>query len=206
MSTQVLTNLRKRLLCTLEASDVFILARGNSATEASTAESDLKAALALAPYESAAQRRLQTLRLLRGLAAEQDRNEAAPLGVVVEFGVESGTDALAAFSDGVAAWFDATSSTLTEATLQNDGRQVCQSLMAASVRIREVTGAPTGDTPPPPPTGFACISLITESGISYGMGPMRDLASDGYGGPIIHWALNLREVILAARMSSLSST
>ena len=205
MSTQIFANIRKRLLCTLDASDVVMLAKGVAPPETSTSPGELEAALGLAPYASVTQRKLQTLSLLGSQAGVQDGVSSQHVGVVVEFGVEHGTDALAAFSDGVAAWFDATAGTLAEATLSSDAKEACQSLIAAGVRIREVTGKATWDTPPPPPVGFVCISLITEAGISYGLGPMRDLASDGHGGPIIHWALNLRKVVLSARMTAESS-
>lgn len=202
MSTQIFANLRKRLLCTLDANDVAMLAKGEAATESAASPQEIKVALGLAPYASASQRQLQTLRLLGRQVGAHDCDSSKHIGVVVEFGVEYGTDALAAFSDGVAAWFDAASGTLTEATLSGDAKQACQSLIEAGIRIQEVTGSPSWDTPPPPAAGFACISLIDEMGISYGMGAMRDLASDGYGGPIIHWALNLRNVIMAARLNA----
>lgn len=182
--------------------DIAMLSKGDASQGIASTPDGLRMALNLAPYASGTQRQLQAIRLFGKQDGAHGHGASGHIGVVVEFGVEHGTDALASFSDGVAAWFDAGSGTLTEATLSGEARQACQSLIESGVRIRDVTGKPTWDTPPLPPTGFVCISLITEFGISYGMGPMRDLASDGYGGPIIHWALNLRKVVLSAQMAS----
>lgn len=135
MPIQIYTNLRERLLCTLDASETYALIKGPEAAPAQPlSQYEISAVMNEAPYESSTQRRLQSLHLLLDSKDAPVGGKGEDIGVVVEFGVESGIDALAAYSDGVTAWFNSADGSLTEATLNTGAKQACENLMAMVVQ------------------------------------------------------------------------
>lgn len=122
------------------------------------------------------------------------------LGVVVEFGVETGVDAFAAYSDGVVYWYDSTLSKMLEVQMCGVGKDKVDEALLAATKIADAS-KPSFGIPNPPQPGFALIALITEDGIYYGLGASRDLASSPISAPIIKSALQIRKDILSSRPS-----
>lgn len=117
-------------------------------------------------------------------------------GVVVEFGVEGGTDVFAGYSGGVAAWYDNASSKMVEVELKGKSRINLDGILLAAKKISDVATA-SNALPLQPSAGFALISLINADGISFGLGASREMAVDGICGPIIQGALAIRKEILS---------
>jgi hypothetical protein len=125
-------------------------------------------------------------------AAEDDR----PLeSVVLEFGVADGIDALAVCNDGSISWYDAANVKLREGRVAADRMPLVASLFDAVQAAAPKFGPPRPILPPGPATAEITISRVTRDGAAFGKGPMAAIAGDKYGGPIIHWGLQVADLI-----------
>jgi hypothetical protein len=117
-------------------------------------------------------------------------------GVVIEFGMENGVDAFAAYTDGCVAWYDSGNKKLIEARIDVRVNDQLEILFVAVDEVLKVA-KPTLELPEPPHPGFAMISVINYQGISFGVGLSRDMAVDRLSAPLIKSALNIRKQILS---------
>lgn len=126
-------------------------------------------------------------------AAVQD--DRALESVVLEFGVADGVDALAVCSDGLVSWYDARKAALVEGHVTGDKLALVGKLFDAVRTAAPKFGAAKPVLPPGPGTAEITISRVTADGIAFGKGPMAAIAGDKYGGPIIHWGLQVADLI-----------
>jgi hypothetical protein len=188
-------NLRERLLCRSSLED-FMLEESslNDGVAGNTICERLSAAFNATEN---AQEKIQLLYLFRKENCKiPGASDKKYNGIVIEFGTNSGVDALAVYSDLQGGWFSGKDNNLLEFAISGHAESVYRQLRDAADRaILQTTSHPT-DVPGPPPPGNILINFLSETGISFGGGASRDVASDRFGGPIIHAALQLRKLVL----------
>ena len=120
-----------------------------------------------------------------------------PLGVVVEFGVESGVDGLAIYFDGHGSWFESKTNSMLEFAIAADSEAPYDAIRSAVHRARDKAIPDPVNVPPPPAPGHMLVSLLSDRGIAFAQGLSRDLATDNLTGPIVHAALAMRKKVFA---------
>lgn len=197
MTEAVTMDMRRKLLSAPPLADFVALHPDWQAPPAAARDAaGLCAALAATPAAPSAALALQLawLRRENGCPATPP-TVPAPESVLLEFGVESGVDALVAWSDGAFGWYDSRLRRLREGRLAPGDDALLRSLLQAVAAAGAQFGAGQHRLPPGPAAGEIVISRITVDGIAFGKGPMRAIAGDKYGGPIIHWGLQLADLL-----------
>lgn len=195
-SKAIKTNLRERLLCRSSFEDFMAEYSGSNDyyVDGGSACEQLKIVSFKAEH---VREKIQLFYLFRKENCETpDFGDKDISGIVIEFGTNSGVDALAVYSDLRGAWFSGENNSLSEFIISGHAVPVYKQLRDAADRRVLHTASDPSDVPSPPPPGFILMSFLSKSGISFGGGASRDVASDRFGGPIIHAALQMRKLIL----------
>jgi hypothetical protein len=152
----------------------------------------------LANTRPAARDALALASLLREFKCEAVVDDDRPLeSVVLEFGVADGIDALAVCSDGLIGWYDAAQAKLREGQATPANMPLVAKLFEAVQAAASRFGPARPILPPGPAAAEITITRITRDGAAFGKGPMQAIATDKYGGPIIHWGLQVADLIRA---------
>lgn len=131
--------------------------------------------------------------------SRSDIDNQVARGVLVEFGVQAGTDAFSAFSDGWIGWFDSARKSFVEGRVTAGATTTLRDLMDATCAAFGDPALARLEASPVPEAGKCTVSVISPSGIAFGIGDSRSMATDQLGAPIIRSALNLRLMLLQGR-------
>jgi hypothetical protein len=130
--------------------------------------------------------RLQAWSLARRVGIEPGPEEARQVrGVVIDVGLDEGTDTLAGYDDGTARYLNQGGGAIVWEARDEAIGAVIRELIAAGQAVAERTGPLDGPRPAAPPAGYAAIWLLADGGIHLGAGPFQTLATDPLGGPVI---------------------
>jgi hypothetical protein len=135
---------------------------------------------------------LQAWHFLRQLKVEPPEQIAQHLyGVVVEVGLDTGLEVVAAYTDLSARYLNYTGSVIIWEPMEGEIEAAIHALLDAARSVVPKIGPWEGERRPAPPKGHGRISMLTPSGIHFGEGRMDVLAADPMGGPMIAAATNL---------------
>lgn len=197
MSKYIDVDLRKRLLC-IGSLDEYIGEYVGGFAVGRTDEEICDFLCREAISANSVRQRTHLNRLARHYSCAEFENVHYSLsGVVIEFGMGAGVDALGVYLDGNAAWYDATTRKLLDVTFSENQKNLFDKLFSAAQTASRIARVVPGEVPGPPEVGSILISFIVTDGIAYCGGPARNVASDGVAGPIVNYALEVRKLILS---------
>jgi hypothetical protein len=155
----------------------------------------LRGILAMSDLES--RHYLQAWHFLRALGVEPSDEEGKRLyGVVVEVGMEQGTDIVAAYADHSARYFNYSGAAVIWERPDDRLDGAIDELLEAGRRVVVQIGPWEGERPSAPPTGQVRISMLTPSGLHFGQGDFEVLAADPLGGPMISGGMKLMMALI----------
>lgn len=117
-------------------------------------------------------------------------------GVVVEVGLESGTDTIAAYEDGSARYLNQGGGAIVWDTRDEAIDEAVRTLLAAAQVVADASGPLAGPRPGAPDQGYGAIWVLTEAGIHAGSGPFGTLAANRLGGPVVGAAIDLMRLLI----------
>lgn len=135
-------------------------------------------------------------------AAKPSASAPDPLdvrGVILEVGMDEGLDVLAAFGDGRARYLNHNGNiTIWEG---GDGpiAGLAAALLESAKPIAQNIGVHDGERPPAPPAGSMRISVLTESGLHFGQGPMGAFGSHPMAAPVLDAGVALMGALVETR-------
>lgn len=118
-------------------------------------------------------------------------------GVVVEVALEQGVDLVACYADYSARYYNFSSAGVVWDAADAEIEKLIDGLLRAGQEIISQIGLWENPRPPPPPTGFARINLLTFGGLYLGEGEFQVLANDKLGGPTLKLAFALMQKLVA---------
>ena len=145
---------------------------------------------------------LQACHFLRELGVASPQGvEKLVLGVVVEVGMNGGTDLVAGYADHHARYYNYSGAAIVWERPNDMLDEVVDRLLWAGGTVAKAIGPWKAARPPAPAQGLARINLLTPSGLHFGEGPVDTLAKDGLGGPVVAAAFELmqRRIKLTAK-------
>jgi hypothetical protein len=110
------------------------------------------------------------------------------LGVILEAGVDTGLETLAAYTDAGAIYIDSSAKILRWQAGQTRIQNELASYFAASVKLAEQLKPSDHLRFPPPFAGMARITVLLSDGLYFGQGPSNNLTKDSLSGPLIRQA------------------
>lgn len=113
------------------------------------------------------------------------------LGVIIEVGLESGLDVVAAYQDGTARYINQAEKILIWDSRTIESDRLIQELMNVSEAVVSKIGPWDGERLAPPKNGEVRLTFLKSGQLYFGQGPMSALSSDAMGGPVINAALEL---------------
>lgn len=147
--------------------------------------------------------RLQAWSLARRVGIEPPPDDARRVrGIVVDVGLEQGTDTLAGYEDGTARYLNQGGGGVVWETPDETMGAAISALVGAGRSIADRSGPLDGPRPPAPPVGGASIWILTDGGIHLGSGPFGALAADALGGPVIAAATELMRLLIERSQSA----
>lgn len=174
----------------------FAAAHRLASADAAAAQQHLRTILEL-PVESRTY--LQTWHCLRALGVEPDDDARSEVnGIVVEVGLDAGLDAVAAYKDHSARYFNQSGAAVIWDTESAEMNARIDPFLEVAAAIGENTTPLEGDHPPPPDRGIMLINVLTPGGIHIGMGPMDALQRDPMGAAVTQAALALMQALMDA--------
>lgn len=117
------------------------------------------------------------------------------LGVIVEVGMEEGTDTLAAFKDGTARYINHAEKMIVWENNTDKSATIIGQLFADSEKVVAQIGPWTEPRLEAPGTGDIRLSFLVSDGLYFGQGPFSVLQEDAMGGPVIQSALALLQFL-----------
>ncbi|MEO7109513.1 MAG: hypothetical protein ABI183_03655 [Polyangiaceae bacterium] len=137
---------------------------------------------------------LQAWNALRSLGHAPPPEVASYLyGVVVEVGMESGLDLLAAYSDFTARYWNYSGSGVAWERPSPSLNPHVKRVLDAGRAILPNIGVWESPRRPAPDFGVIRLSMLTPAGIAFGEGPFEVLAEDPMAGPLIDAATSLMQ-------------
>lgn len=140
---------------------------------------------------------LQAWFFLRGLgvhpSSDQDKEI---LGVLVEVGMGTGSDLIAAYPDHRARYYNYSGSAVIWERPNGSLNSVIDDLLKAGAVTIKAIGPWKDNKPPAPPKGYARINLLSPSGLHFGQGPLNDLSRDQLGAPVMAAAFRLMQELI----------
>jgi hypothetical protein len=141
--------------------------------------------------------RLQAWTLARRAGIEPPAGPARlARGVVVDVGLDGGTDTLAGYDDGSARYLNQGGGAVVWDARDATIDAAVRALVDAGQAVADASGPLDGPRPPAPGPGGGAIWILTENGIHLGMGPFGALAADRIGGPVIGAATELMRLLI----------
>jgi hypothetical protein len=140
---------------------------------------------------------LQAWHFLRQLGVAPPQNGAKLVyGVVVEVGMEAGSDIVAAYADHSARYINYSGAAIIWEHPERSLDGMIDALLGAGASIIHRIGPWDGARPGAPASGEARISMLTPSGLHFGQAPYEALAADEMGSPILKAALDLMQALI----------
>jgi hypothetical protein len=140
---------------------------------------------------------LQAWHFLRELGVPPPPEKAKELyGVVVEVALNGGLDLVAGYVDFSARYFNYSGAGVVWEVRDATVDKAIQNLLNAGRAVVAKIGPWEKPRPPAPPEGEARINMLVPSGLHFGQGPLRMLAADPLGGPVIASALALMQELI----------
>jgi len=140
---------------------------------------------------------LQAWHFLRDLGVSPPcGKEKDLLGVVVEVGMEQGTDLVAAYSDHHARYYNYSGAGVAWERPDNSLDPVIDHLLRVGSDTMQAIGPWKGKRPSAPPVGHARINLLSPVGLNFGQGPLDALSKDRLGGPVIAASFRLMQALI----------
>ncbi|KAA0233313.1 MAG: hypothetical protein JJLCMIEE_00411 [Acidimicrobiales bacterium] len=139
---------------------------------------------------------LQAWRCLRDLGVEPPEAAGRVVrGVVVEVGLELGTDVVAAYEDHTARYLNQGGGGAFWERPTDALDSSIDAYLAAGQEVADATGPIEGSLPGPAASGMAAILLLTYRGIHLGSGPMDAIMGDELGGRVTGAAFPLMQAL-----------
>lgn len=141
---------------------------------------------------------LQAYHFLRALGVNAPPEKTKDvLGVVVEVGMQSGLDLVAAYADRHARYYNYSGAGVVWER-PTDMLDVCiDRLLKVGGSVVQKIGLWEGVRPPAPQAGHARINLLAPGGLYFGQGPLDSLSKDHLGGPVLAAAFELMQKLIA---------
>lgn len=173
----------------------FAAANELAATDPRGAEQKLQQILAMSDVETRVW--LQAWHCLRSLGAVPTDDVARQVhGIVVEVGMDEGVDALAAYNDRSARYFNYSGAAVIWDATTDEMTAFIDPLLEVARVVGAATEPWSGPHPPRPSAGQMLINILTPGGIHIGMGPMNAMQRDPMGAAVIQSALGLMEALI----------
>jgi hypothetical protein len=119
-----------------------------------------------------------------GLIAPDDARRV--LGVVLEVGMKSGVDLLAAYADHTARYYNYSGAAVVwEAASDGEVNQRIDDLLDAATRVIPLIGPWDGPRRPPPGKDVVRLNMLTPAGLHFGEGPAKLIGRDKMAGPVL---------------------
>ncbi|MBP6344033.1 MAG: hypothetical protein KA403_08870 [Candidatus Omnitrophica bacterium] len=137
---------------------------------------------------------------LLGLGVKPAKKEL--LGIVVEVCLEEGLDTLAAYADGTAHYINYTERMIVWESKDDSGinRAMAELFDKGKNLITEIGPWDKGRLPQPA-KGNVRLSFLVSNGLYFGQGPWYILFNDHMGGPILHTASELMNLLVEKALS-----
>ena len=178
--------------------DLVALAAAVVREDAARAASVLQAILACAPETRAG---LQAWALARAAGLEPPAATATRArGVVVDVGLDAGTDTLAGYEGGTARYLSHGGAAVFWEHRDRVVEEAVEALLAAGQAVADASGPLDGPRPEAPGPGVGAIWVLTEGGIHLGIGPFGALSADPLGGPVIAAGVELMRLLMEASL------
>ncbi len=113
------------------------------------------------------------------------------LGVIVEVGLDSGLDVLAAYKDGTARYINQAGKMIIWETRTDESDKLINNIFSAAQPVVSRIGAWGKPRISEPRNNEIRINLLVADGLYFGHGPADALANDAMGGPVIYAATQL---------------
>jgi hypothetical protein len=133
--------------------------------------------------------------------AEKSVPEKILLGVIVEAGLPTGLDVLAAYAEGGVRYINATGKLAVFEGVAEVRPQVLEVLDAAQAVVAH-TGPWPGARLAPPRVGNIRISFLVSDGLYFGQGPTAQMQKESMAAPLIQKATVLLEGVVALSLRS----
>jgi hypothetical protein len=142
---------------------------------------------------------LQAWAALPSLGVEPDPSVAKDLfGVVVEVGLDAGTDIVAGYADHTARYLNRSGAAIIWEAPREPVNELIDGLLEAGGRVLEMIGPWEGERPDVPGTGAVRTSMLTPGGLEFGEGPIQVLAADPLAGPVFAEAAGLMQALISS--------
>jgi hypothetical protein len=117
------------------------------------------------------------------------------LGVIVEVGLDEGTDTLAAYKDGTARYINHSGKMILWETATAESGTIIRQLFSDSENVVAQIGVWAEPRLPAPAAGDIRLNFLVTDGLYFGQGPFEVLQNDAMGGPVIQSALALLQYL-----------
>jgi len=145
---------------------------------------------------------LQAWHFLRGLGVNPPEDKAKIVyGVVVEVGMEKGTDILAAYTDRTARYYNFSGSGVVWERPDDSLDAEMEALLKAGQEVAGKIGPWDKERPPVPTNGNVRLNMLTPSGLHFGQGGFNTLSNDPMGNALIAPATQLMQKLVGKRTS-----
>lgn len=141
---------------------------------------------------------LQAWHFLRGLGIQPPADKAKLVyGVVVEVGMESGADLLAAYRDHHARYYNYSGAAVIWEHPDTSLDDLMDALLNAGQEVANLIGPWEEIRPPTPTADNIRLNMLTPSGLHFGYGGFDALSKDPKGAAIINPATQLMQALIA---------
>jgi hypothetical protein len=117
------------------------------------------------------------------------------LGVIIEVGMDTGLDTLAAFTDGSARYINHAEKIIIWDSGTRESNAIIDELIKVSKSVVSQIGPWTDARLPAPGPGTIRLNFLVTDGLYFGEGPFDVLQQDAMGGPVIQAALALLQYL-----------
>ncbi|MCX6319421.1 MAG: hypothetical protein NTW29_19245 [Bacteroidetes bacterium] len=117
------------------------------------------------------------------------------LGVIIEVGMDTGLDTLAAFKDGSARYINHAEKIIIWDSGTRESNAIIEDLIQVSKSVVAQIGPWTDARLPAPGPGTLRLNFLVTDGLYFGEGPFNVLQQDAMGGPVIQAALALLQYL-----------
>ncbi len=135
---------------------------------------------------------LQAWHFLRQLGVNPPPERAKRVfGVIVEVGLKTGTDIVAAYADYTARYLNYSGAGVIWERPDDSLDGEISALLQAGQAVASAIGPWEQARPPAPPADYVRLNMLTPSGLHFGYGPFETLANDPMGKALIDPATRL---------------
>lgn len=140
---------------------------------------------------------LQAWHFLRELGVNPPEDKAKIVyGVIVEVGMEKGTDILAAYTDHTARYYNFSGAGVVWERPNDSLDAEMDALLKAGQEVAGKIGPWDKERPPVPTNGDVRLNMLTPSGLHFGQGGFNTLSNDPMGNALIAPATQLMQKLV----------